>query len=110
MCGPFSAGPEICAGDFATCGYDRVCEIDLLVELERARCKCNRAGRGSGLIDFVDDPNSNAELGEPQSEYEPCGSRADDQYLDFTRVGHFLGADNVKVGPGPRSNYLTLRV
>src|SRR5213595_2791382 len=102
MCGPFSAGPEICAVDFAACRDDRVCEIDLVVEFERARCKCNGARGCSGLIDFVDDPNLNAEPCKPQSEYEPGGPRTDDQYLDFTRVGHFLGADNVKVGAGAR--------
>src|SRR6266404_9759338 len=100
MCGSFSASPEICAGDLATGGNDRICEIDLLVELERARCKCNRARSRSGSIDFVDDSNRNAEFGEPQSEHEPCWPRADDQYLDFSRVGHFLEADNVKVGAG----------
>jgi len=104
MCGSFSAGPEISAGNFAARGDDRVCETDLLVELECASCECNRARSRSRSIDFVDDSNRDAEFGEPQSEHEPSGARADDQNRNFTRIGHFLRVCNVKVGAEARGN------
>src|SRR5947208_16400144 len=104
MCGPFSPGPEGWAGDLASGGDYGVSKINLLVELERARCKCNGAGSCSRLIDLVDDSNWNAEFGEPQREHEPRGPRTDDQNRYFSQVGHFLRGDNVKVGAEARWN------
>jgi len=57
------------------------------------------------LIDFVDDSNRNAEFGEPEGEDEARRACADNQNRDFARVGHYLRADNVKVGAEATWNF-----
>ena len=96
-------GPEIGGGKPQSALDDRVGEADLPVELERSRMHNERARRGAGLGDLIENADAYAAVGEPQREHKAGRSGASDQDIG---VGHVSRRSEVAEKGARRAKYI----
>src|SRR5262245_43934302 len=61
--------------------HDRLGEIELTVKLKRARLNRQRTRGRARFTRFIDNTNSDAELGKPERQNKACGPGTDNQYV-----------------------------
>jgi len=86
LCGSVATRPEIEILDLDSARDDGVIESNLVIELQGTRLHRERARSGTGLRSLVDEPNLDAESGQPEREDEAGGPGAGDQNLGRLHV------------------------
>lgn len=78
--------PKIHSRDLVAAVNHILSESELLIELERAALNSQRARRGAGGRELVDDSDAYPESGQPQRQDQACRTCANDEYIGLFGV------------------------